>query len=1286
MEGHWTHRAMIRFHRVVSHRPKHWIAFSLALLLLALALPELYATYLRWRWPLPDLPQQRAGQTFHTLAFTIGPESGSGQMSVGRFQSHLQSLRRAGYHFIGLRDAHALLRHGTPLPEKSLLVTVDYRGTRQDWMSCQSAMLRSQARGVLFVPADGHHPPQGRKLRQLTHTRHWELAIAYNPFQPENDALRPSSNGEFAAPPSTAQRFERLYRLEQAAKQEHRRVRQQLPKPFPRPVMALAYPAAFCHDGGDSPTDPCVSACDIRMHLLAETGRAAYDLGFIKGDLALNSRHADPMRLNRMQVPPQWSDRELIADLQGNRDFPFRLRDANGNRAPAVWIPWLGQARREDNTLKLQASPHCVAGLWLAGSDRLSEFSADISFELINGSVRFPLLAAADESRRWELRLTDLGEIALYHMEGEDRRLIANDRWTATHHPTFLRITRRKNRLWVACNDQAMFNGWTALDASRQTGLLGIRLRGDRNGKAELRLHRVDVGPEPQRIALWEGPREAAPHGIAWMIRHAADLTTISPALGRLFLRQADGSPNQAADAEWFRVAADIYHWDVLPHVAINSPEDLARWTPEQLTDSLQTMNAQGLLVRIGDGFSWAAAGLNTWVHNVADSVQRTGHPLWLRLPEAVDRADRAVFAMLMHGLPGVRQVVASGPTPPANDAQAVEVPVPPPNPETDLRVYFDLLGTQSDRTINDKQTSIRHWRDEAESHFGAGDYEAAITLWFDWHESQPDHPRPLRRIGDALYRLGYRGEAVAFYRQSLERDPGNVALAIELATLLEAEGQQTEARDLLHLYGLLFPEQPDIMLAQAEWLMRQGRPDESLERARRILAEDPENLPASLLTAQLASDERERRIALQRLASLGNAPEHRFRVLRTILDSDLLALPEADVLLTLLSPDQEATDVDPREQALIDMLQPRDHTVESLASAEGGLPDWRVIGGEVHPDPIRIRARANAGQETVTLRLNGTERWHDMFVEAEIADQIGEFWLMARHSRKNMVRFGFDADRDQLYLQVWGESPQGHNLLNYERWPWRQSDQIAGVRLRLEIRGNGAIGYVNGEPRGRHVLSLPADLSPGWVAVAARSIEAGQAEMALHRLAAGPLFPVLAMPAPTHTEAAEERQARQLRQSARLLTAVSPAVFTVNAEGRWQSRHNATIDFQRLFARYHALRFTPRVQIENPASLRAAAIREAATIHEMDGFVFELTQTPTVTLLESLQRDLMNIPLDVFVIYPIEGREKLAVFGRAHMLLPGAPVEGRALSRVPVDRMETLREQRQSTPVILSW
>lgn len=1260
--------------RARQHHPKLWLMAGIAIVLFALVLPRVYTFYLATRWP-PHEMDQRSASAFVALMFKAGDEASGERATISpdQFRRHVNALTEAGYQFIGLRDVERFMREGHPLPRHAVLIGVDYRGSTRGWDAWKMAVVRSQARAVMIFNPERSPRLAWRVIHQTAATPHWDIAAAFDASAFETLAAGHDDDGNNA--PERAFQYNRLHTMNQTAVREHRTLRSAMRHPSGQPVTTLVYP----HPRSDAPFD---ASTDLMRHLLARNASPHFKLGFVPGNMAVNTDRSDPLFLNSRMVPPDWDERMLIQYLRTCRELPFETPDAEGNPQRAAWSTVFGSPSLQSDHLHLSANPGEVTGLWLTGSDRFKTFDAEIRFSLEHGILRIPFMAAANEADRWELLLEAGGRVDLLRrQDGHAERIATDRRRSDTRDGSRLNITQRHDQLLVAMNDQPLFNGWVPLNEPATRGLMGVRLVTADNIPAVARIEAFRVLPPSTTIALLEGPPEEVAKGILWTGRHSRHVTALSPSLEHMHNVLSD-TATDIPGHNMFHVAARIHGWDLLPHVNIGHPRALEPWTPERILSQLTDIPSDGILFRLDDQTNWTETRLADWGRQAAETLTAHGYRLFVRLPALA--ANALPVTATLGRIPNIQWVVPETESAETRRGEAVEIRIPDTDPERDLQLLFDFLDIDRDTATLDDQRQWQRRRDQAESRYARGEYEDAIALWFTWHENDPHHPAPLRRIGDALQRLGYHDEATEFYQRSLDLDPGNVELAVLVAHRIDDAGRHEEARHLLFIYDLLFPDHPSILLAQALWSHRHHRLDHSRARFQRLLELKPDHLQSVLMIARLGSDAAERRTAMQRLLDITQTPEQHRLVLEGIRDLDIMTLPESETLLPLLQ--RRTVTEDPVMAAILDQLKPRFVKASLTAATMATQTAWRVEGIAADPEHGRIAVRSALEREEAMLRLNGSERWHDTFVEADLVSHRGEFWLVARRSRDHMVRFGFDGSDDRLRLQIWKTGDHEPRLLKNISQTWRPPE--GGARLRLEIRGSGATGTIDGAPWGPPPIQLPGKMSPGWVAVMARSSNPGDARMTLRRVAAGPLFPVIARFDEPREAETTDRLADRLHTMSPYLNTLSPSGFSIDATGRWTTETHEEDAFSKLFARFQAYRFMPRVLVDPGAQIAISDVLQASKIHHTDGFVLEFTQAPDTTTLETLERDLRETGIDVFLLVHRHDAIYLRGIGRNRGLLPGENLEHRLTihtADTPDDRA-ALRDARYHAPVLIGW
>ncbi len=338
--------------------------------------------------------------------------------------------------------------------------------------------------------------------------------------------------------------------------------------PFPVPVMALLYPSTPYGSEHDANHD-------IKRHLLARNAPPFFELGFVPGELAFNNRQSDRFFLNSRIVPPEWSARDVVQRLRTYRELPFETVDTLNIPQRAAWTTIFGSPGIQADHMVLHANASDVTGLWLAGSDTMKTFEADIRFSIDHGILRIPFMAAADESNRWELRLASDGRIALLRSQWQHTKEIARDyRRFNTSQELRLRITQRNDQLWIALDDHPLFNGWIHMNEPATAGLIGIRLSSAGGMAASATIAAFSVMPPSTTIALLDGPSEHDAYGIQWMGRQAYHLTAVSPPLNRIIATGTDRS-QVIPGTDLIDTAARVHGWNMIPHVTLQQPQAL---------------------------------------------------------------------------------------------------------------------------------------------------------------------------------------------------------------------------------------------------------------------------------------------------------------------------------------------------------------------------------------------------------------------------------------------------------------------------------------------------------------------------------------------------------------------------------------------------------------------------------------------------------------------------------------------------------------------------------------
>ncbi|MBT3193828.1 MAG: tetratricopeptide repeat protein, partial [Verrucomicrobia bacterium] len=764
------------------------------------------------------------------------------------------------------------------------------------------------------------------------------------------------------------------------------------------------------------------------------------------------------------------------------------------------------------------------------------------------------------------------------------------------------------------------------LSGPARVGRIGVGTSASQSGRASVLISEAVVQSRKSTLASWSLELEHEPYIMDWIHRHAGRLTELSPPWAQI--QETEANPGNLSV---YRKLTKMYDLRLTPRVDIESDDDLQKWTPTVLAERVGECDCEGVYVDFERHSAMNVERLENWLRQASRMLSGYGLPLLVRLPPMLERL--ATVNALVAVIPAVEIVTGMGTVlPSTTKAQPIQEEIIESPPEDSMRalpVAFAIADQPGEDEAGTVDARVRQLRDEAEAAFHRGAYEKAIATFSEWHQLEPSTPRPLTRIGDALISLGYHDEAVGFFRQSLSLAPGQIDLAVRQARLLTNLNRKEAAKDLLNAYARLFPDNTDILFAQAEWLYKQDRSAEAQKRIERILVLDDGNFDASLFLLRLASDEDSRTRAVDRLMSLSTTPERHFDLANAVWQYDLLTLPDSHLLVTMLE-DISTVNKEPRVQDIISMLRPRTEPISERFSEVEGLSDaWQVEGASTSIADGQLTVEADPSREEFTVRLMRSERWRDSFIEADVTDVEGGFWLYARRSRNHLVRFGFDAEANRVYLQAW--KGKNNEIVLNQFIPWSKPD--VAVAMRLEVRGNGISASIDGKPAFNVPLAIPGDFGLGWAAFAVHSRDRGKGRISLAGLRAGPLPVRIALLPPAPSEDGTDSELQLLRQQLGSITDFSPDWFAIDASGSWSSQASVDDDFFRLFSRYYRIRLVPTVRVARGATVLPEDILTVTRTHNFDGLVLLFESMPPESWFERMDRELGSPGLDLLAV-----------------------------------------------------
>ncbi len=1156
------------------------------------------------------------------------------------FVRHIETLAANGYVPITMADAFGLIVDGHAVPRKAVLLTVD-SDNRRTVAAVRTAIRKQRWDAVLFVSTKPVTERVGdaltwNQVRALARTRGWDVgARSHGGLELVRDADGRDRRYLASCLALDDQgRAESIAEMRDRIQNDYRTCAKLFLERLGAVPRAYAYP--FGEFGQTGPRPDAIVDANVRA------ADAAFDLAFTTGDLGLNTPFSDPLRVNRLSVPPAWSERDLLDAVTRAFDTVDRVEDSDLARRKPGWTIDRGLAARDGDALVISAAPEAaMARAWIGGSDLRRDFSATLRVRLDKGSLSVFTRARPDLSTYVELKLNTDGEVTLVQKSSPNLPplTLATSRTVVNSAREYrVDVYLREQHFDATIDGVRLFQERVRLVGEAEPGLLGIGTASVGTGEARVHVNSARLESRRSALASWTLEEGYDSYVIDWIHRNANRLTDISPPWTHLQL-PTPAPTGETTDTAIFRKLARIHSLRLIPKADIADDQAFAYWTPGVLAERVNTLDCDGFFANFSEFASLRVSQLEQWLQQCSRMLSRTGKPLLVRLPPLMERL--AAVNSLLAVIPSVEIVTGVDVQLPAVGVAITPiteetVPAPTQAQQRSLPVAFEIDEAGPEDAADSKELRIRRLRERAEGAFLSGSYEKAIAAFSDWHRIEPSAARPLSRIGDALVNLGYHDEAIDFYGQSLSIDPGQTDLAVRQARLLTSVNRGEEAKELLNAYARLFPNDTQVMFAQAEWLYKQNRLTEAKTRIQRILELKPDDFDATLFMLRLSGLPQEREAAMDKLLALADVPEKHYQVVNAIWQYDLLTLADSHILVQLLER-IEASNEDARVRGIIKKLHPRTDVVREDFTT-GLSEEWHLDGAAKSATNGILTVTATPTRQEFSMRLLRSERWRDSFIEADVRNAEGGFWLYARRSRDHLVRFGFDPEADRIYVQAW--KGQNNDIVVSQFIPWEHTT-VSG-RFRLEIRGNGIVAMLDGKPVFDVVLPLPEDFGLGWVSLAVHTSERGKASVALGGLKAGPLPVRLAMLPAAPATANVDTELAEMRGLLGSVTDFSPAWFAVDADGNWSSSIQADADFFKLFSRYYRVRFVPTVRIEQADAVAAEDLLTVTRTHGLDGLVLVFKEMPPDRWFNQMDTELRDPGLDLIALAPSGEKDRM--------------------------------------------
>ena len=1193
---------------------------------------------------------ERVSDKFVAISFegvSKTPDPSGRFVSLERFTEYIEALRSAGYNPISLRDVRDFYVLRRRLPRKAVLLTFE-NNHKSTFFDASPLLRKNHWRATMGVVTktvrdwdkDSLLRPY---LKTMALDATWDLACESDEGLSFVETGPFGSTAPFFAAPKwigESNRCENVAEFRTRIEADHDRAMNEFTNGLAVVPDAFFFPAGNYGQYG--------SAGIAFRKANIEAVAARYPLAFLLGKQALNDAMTDPHRLNRLQVPPEWTAARLLRVL--DLSWPV-LADgsaaADPSIAPERWIADWGALESLGSHVQLSAVPSSDPRLdkddatggaraWIAGSNGFTEGMFDMRFFLERGEVHIYLRHAADDDYL-RLAVSDGGRVSIGRcIPGNSPEILAEGGvdgvadFRSVHR---IVVALRNNMLWTIVDGKMQFGGPVALGRVKtHGGLAGVGVWDSASGLACVRILEANLRTRLDGVATWPAVLSKDTARLARELRENAwRFAVVSPPWLDVF-----GNASVATDLPDDRslhILARTNRASIQPRVTLHGADSFAAVSPGRIIELLREHGADGVFIDAADFPAEQIVDLSGYLLSLHEALFPAGFALSVRLPESLDNDFSA--SRVMTALPGTRLVNDTGIPPhglPASRMAAI-LRLSPPGPEELPESVAQISGVDGDASQTedpDSPSGFMHLRALGIKAYSDGDYGTAVEYWSKWADGDESSAEAFAFLGNAWNRMRDTTKAIAAYTRSLELEPGQIDLALELSRLYESSGRDDECASLLDAYARAFPDNRRVSVAQALWLDRHGSRLAGRSILRRLVDEDPADIQSRLVLQGLLDSPSERygnmHELLAQVSSGGEAQRLGFG--RDIAEAELLTIPESTVFFDFIR-NSATNSVRPVVRALYDSFLPFDSPVEENF-AESRLSDrWISFGTPLAEIAGTYDLKASSNMSEAYLRLKKSELLRDGFIEVVIGESVGAFWLYARRSSRNMVRFGFDGD-GFLRIQSWSDGEPR----TVDSRPWVRP--AGDLTVRLEVRGDGAIGIVNGKRVFSNPLPIPHDIAYGWWSVAPFSPELGIARARILRISAGPLPPCVALMRETESEQAAAALDR-LRDYTSSLSAVAPVLFYQHPDGTILEEPATDLMPFRMFCSYHRLRLMPTVALDFHSDVRPQTLVDIIVKHRFAGLVLQVRTMPTpgwfretTALLEKTDADLLVVQSEV--------------------------------------------------------
>lgn len=1212
---------------------------------------------------------------FVALAYT-GISQAPDEVSPENFQAQVSALRKAGYNPITLRDLTSFYNDNEPLPKKAILITFDH-SRKSSYFDARRVLQSIGWPAVMFLwtkPILDLDPSALRwpYVRTMLRDGAWEAgAQSFNGF----DQVLADAEGEHRNFMTTPRwlpdeaRFETSDMFRQRLLDDHQACRKMIAGELSQNPIAYAFPYG---DFGQY-DERAVFTRRLNLDLISQF----YELGFIHGNAALNTRYSDPRRLNRLLVKPHWTAEDLLQHLSHAWPKTEGYFTSEVLTTPLAWSADWGEFSLQNETALLKANPQTTgAKIWLNGSDLYSDCNLRLQTSIKEGQLGFFFRASPDGEAYVYLVLNNRGEVWLRQKHpGIESFTLGSGRFSVPSDGLLhLNIYLRDRLFYATANGHPVFQENLTVRGSLRPGMIGCSVWHPTPGLAEAAITAWELTPTAPTLVTFDPTLSRDPKLSFWLNRNAFRYTYYAPPWLRVFAR---GMTEQFGwDSTLSAITAKIHRMRFCPEILMENLDGTDKELANKVTSSAAEIGAHGIVCNLTQmETEQPLTKIIQWLETLNRSAENQHLKLIIRLPPLWEKSS--TLATLLQGMPNITIALESAHdlTSHLNGEQTEMISVAMAN-LAEINVGKTIsyqLSEQNVATTNmPMDASVTLLRDSGNLAFHAGDFELAVEIWQQWAKLDPNNAEPLTLIGDAYLQQNEVDLAIDAYTSSLELNPGQIDLVMRNVRLMYTRAKrESEAQALLSLYDKLFPNTPEILLAQAEWLIHQKKSDEATAIIRNVLDRHPDDLNARGLIHRHLPSATERFDNIQRIMQIGSTPGIQPQMFQTITSWSLQLLPGSWPIMNYL--ESLAQDAPTSAQtATATSFLPREKIIKENFSKDNVSTNWTLFGDQTDLEAELPLLSAIPTSTEAFMRLSQSDTMLNGFIEAAFEDSHGVFWLYARRSENNMIRLGF-GQTGQIYLQVW---LNGKVIAENAR-PWIKPPGT--VTARLEVRGNAASGYINGIPVFGAPLNIPAEVGLGWWGLAPWAQRFGAARVQLRKAAGGPLPAYIGIVDRHDPAWTDKDYLSALQPWTRSMTAIAPPWFTQEDDGTVESEYFGEYPELRILCKYYQIRLMPCVRGVATRSLKLQNLVDLALFEKLDGFTLLVHRIPDEDWIAQAEYVLLETHLSL-LLARINEDNKIAEVREicpVHGLFPGGH-RNRVLPLLPPDlitSVETLPE-----------